>query len=233
VVKKNKSIVLLLFFVFVGLMFLSGCQETSTENENDENTEDEVIMPTYSIASNQDNGNMAVLTDLIENAFGGIVPGSDQPILVGITESGGGDNLTYRGIFRFNISGWEDNKTSLTFHAKCVYNLGAPGDVEIYLTNDTGPLNQTEMIPLMDKWNLTSQGIKLRTVTPIMNEWIVAGLAVDDIDRMVTNERYITIIVKLVNESLGSNEDVWGFASFGYTSSDDSDVPYLRYKIWT
>ena len=178
------------------------------------------------VKTGADDGGVVALTDLLPDSVFGIVNGGgDQPFMVGLLVSGGGDNLTGRGVYRFDISGYENK--SFTFHVKCVEKHGNPGSLEVYLTNDTGALetNPSNMSDVSQVWSLIASGEKIATITPSSEEWLNVGISSSAVESKVTDDGYITIMLKLENEDLGSNNDYYGFSTYEY--SQGAAKPYL------
>ncbi|HEC94462.1 MAG TPA: hypothetical protein ENI45_00675 [Thermoplasmatales archaeon] len=209
----------LLACMVVGVVLLAGCNEEKQVQPSPESIKIEV-------KTGADDGGVVALTDLLPDSVFGIVNGGgDQPFMVGLLVSGGGDNLTGRGVYRFDISGYENK--SFTFHVKCVEKHGNPGSLEVYLTNDTGALetNLSNMSDVSQVWNLIASGEKIATITPSSGEWLNVGIPSSTVESKVTDDGYITIMLKLENEDLGSNNDYYGFSTYEY--SQGAAKPYL------
>jgi len=203
----------------IGVVLLAGCNEEKQVQPSSENIKIE-------IKTGADDGGVVALTDLLpDNVFGIVNGGGDQPFMVGLFTSGGGDNLTGRGIYRFDISEYKNK--SFTFHVKCVEKHGNPGSLEVYLTNDSGPLetNPSNMSDISQIWNLINFGEKVATITPVSGGWITVSISSAMVKSWVTDDGYITIMLKLGNENLGSNNDYYGLSTYEY--SQGSAKPYL------
>ena len=201
----------------IGVVLLAGCNEEKQVQPSSENIK---------IKTGADDGGVVALTDLLpDNVFGIVNGGGDQPFMVGLLASGGGDNLTGRGIYRFDISEYKNK--SFTFHVKCVEKHGNPGSLEVYLTNDSGPLetNPSNMSDISQIWNLINFGEKVATITPVSGGWITVSISSAMVKSWVTDDGYITIMLKLGNENLGSNNDYYGLSTYEY--SQGSAKPYL------
>ena len=198
-------------------ILLTGCEESSNPAPGTTKIE---------IKTGTDDGGVVALTDILpESVFGTLNGGGDQPFMVGLLTSGGGDNLTGRAIYRFNISGYENE--NLTFHVKCVEKKGNPGNLEVYITNDSGslPMNPSEMSDVSGIWNLISGREKITTITPSSGQWIDVAIPSSAIEPKVTESGYITIMLKLENENLGSNADYYALSTYEYYQG--SAKPYL------
>ena len=218
---RQKQLCVIGIFLTVGILFLSGCEESSPNVTNNNETKIE-------LKNSSDDGYMEILTDVIESTFGTIILESDQPLIVGLI-TGGDNNLTARGIFRFDLSEW--NGSDLLFHVKCVGKGGNPGEIEVYLTNDSGILAQSgEMENISETWHLVDGGEKLSELSPSLGNWIEVPIPKDKITAKKSNNNYITIIIKLSNEDMNSNEDYYFLATYDYTPTDNSDIPYLTYQ---
>lgn len=208
----------------VGLLFLSGCEETPSNQESNKNR--------VYIKNDNDDGNVAVLTDSIPDFSGYIIGNSDQQLIVGLFTSGflpDGDNLTSRGIFRFDISEW--NETDIIFYLKCVNIIGNPGELKIYLTDKLEPLSdQSEIEDVSAIWNLIeSSGNEITELIPQVDKWMNVTISKNTVNEIYLGKGYMTIMLKLSDENMDSNTDYYGFASVDYTPSVENDQPYLFY----
>jgi len=214
--RKEPIVILLMLCLVVGTILFSGCTEEEQSTQYGIRIE---------IKTGVDDGGVVVLTDLLPNAFGTTNGGSDQPFMVGLLVSGGGDNLTGRGIYRFDISGYENE--NFTFHVKCVEKHGMPGALGIYVTNDSGSLdiNPSNMTNVSQVWNLIETGEKIAVVTPVSGQWINVNIPSSKLVSKITDEGYVVIMLKLENEDINSNNDYYGFSTYEY--SQGSAKPYL------
>ena len=213
---------IIVFVALIGIsILLAGC----TEEENQGGATANKI----EIKIGSDDGGVVALTDMLpETPFGVTNGGSDQPFMVGLFTSGGGDNLTGRGIYRFDISGYENK--NFTFHVKCIGKHGNPGKLEIYLTNDSGSLeiSPTNMSDVSEIWNLIKTGEKIDSVTPSPGQWISISIPSSSVESKVTDSGYITIMLKLENEELNSNQDYYSLSTYEYAQG--AYKPYLEIK---
>ena len=74
-------------------------------------------------------------------------------------------------------------------------------------------------------WNLINFGEKVATITPVSGGWITVSISSAMVKSWVTDDGYITIMLKLGNENLGSNNDYYGLSTYEY--SQGSAKPYL------
>lgn len=208
----------------MSLLFFSGCEETPSEEKKFENK--------IYIKNGDDDGYVSVLTNSLPVPFGYVTSENDQPLLVGLFTTDflrDGNNITSRGIFRFNISGWDN--TDIKFYAKCVNKQGNPGNIMVYVVNDTQPLTDfVDMRDISDIWYLmeSSSGEKIE-ITPKKGRWIEVTISKDRINNLDIENDFIAIIVQLSNEYIKSNNDYYGFATIDYTPLDDKDLPYIIY----
>jgi hypothetical protein len=164
--------------------------------------------------------------------FGYITSENDQPLIVGLFTTDflpNGDNITSRGIFRFNISEWDN--TDIKLHLKCINQKGNPGNVQIYAVNDTQPLTDfLDMRDISEIWYLmeSSSGEKIE-ITPKKGKWLEAIITKDMIKNLEIENEYIAIVLQLSNEFMKSNNDYYEFSTIDYTPMDDNDQPYLSY----
>lgn len=233
---KHASLYLLLSLATIALLLLSGCQETPIKK----NGKKENIV--Y-INNDNDDGYVAIGSD-----FWGVVSSeNNKQLIVGLFNtsdfSPDGEKLTFnsRSIFRFNISEW-NNDNNITIHIKCINIKGDPGPLEVFLTDDPGPLpDHSELQDVMPIWNLiesSSRGIT--EVIPYENEWLNVTIPKDILKEMVSRwnlnleQDHMTIMLTVpyceCEEETDCDEEYYGFASVDYTPTDESDQPYLIYK---
>lgn len=220
---KREFIIELLIGAIILSILLAGCEENQESNNGTPPSQVKIEVETGG-----DDGGVVALTDLLpETAFGVLNGGSDQPFMVGLFTSGGGDNLTGRAIYRFNILGYENK--SFIFHVKCVEKRGNPGNIEVYLVNDPGSLPSTpsEMSNVSEVWNLVENGEKITTITPTSGQWITVNIPSSIIESKISENGYITIMLKLGNEDLSSNMDYYSLSTYEYLQG--SAKPYLSY----
>lgn len=205
---------LIIIFTILTILLLAGCQEENKEK-------------TY-ISSEKDDAGAFILTDNTKTRYGRINSNnSDQPLICGLWTSGGGKNLTCRIIYRFNLSHWK--KTDATFNTKCEHQAGNPGKVEIYLINDTGKIqNSPALENITNTWKLPQKGIRIGTKTPEENKWMKIKISKENIETKISENKYLSIMLKIKNESKNVNNDFWGFTSYEYTPKDQSDIPYIK-----
>ncbi|HEC86836.1 MAG TPA: hypothetical protein ENI49_03085 [Thermoplasmatales archaeon] len=85
----------LIIGAIVASILLTGCEESSSPTSGTIRIE---------VKTGTDDGGVVALTDILpESVFGTLNGGGDQPFMVGLLTSGGGDNLTGRAIYRFDI----------------------------------------------------------------------------------------------------------------------------------
>jgi len=94
------------FGLFLVMIALIGCVEVKEKR--------------IEIENGLDDGSIVVLSDLLPDIAAGFLYGDSEGILVGVGVSGGGDNITSRGIYRFNIS----NVENANLHLKCLSKQG-------------------------------------------------------------------------------------------------------------
>ncbi|RLF40822.1 MAG: hypothetical protein DRN12_04545 [Thermoplasmata archaeon] len=218
---RREYIIGLLIGAVIFSILLAGCEENQESSNEIPSNQVKIEVKTGG-----DDGGVVALTDLLpETVFGVLNGGSDQPFMVGLFTSGGGDNLTGRAIYRFDISGYENK--GFIFHVKCVDKSGNPGDLEVYLINDSGSLPSTssEMSDVSEVWNLVERGEKITTVAPSSGQWITVDIPSSAIESKVTESGYITIMLKLKNEDLSSNMDYYSLSTYEYLQG--SAKPYL------
>jgi len=205
--------VLIFTFSIIAILLLSGCVKKHGEKEN-----------IIEISSGRDDGGIFILTDSLPHILGTANGGGDIPAIVGLFTSGNGKNLTGRAIYRFNMSSW--NGRNLTFHLKCIQKYGNPGDVEVYISNDSGslPPYPSEMKNVSVLWNLVNSGKLISTYAPRSEKWMEVLIPSYTINARIDNG-YLTIVLKLKNEDIGSNNDYYVFSTYEYNHG--SSKPYL------
>lgn len=208
--KVNRAI---LATLVISLIMLAGCAEKSNVMEKN----------IIDIKSGTDDGEVFLFRDSHSNNTGMVMSGGDVPTVVGLFISSSKENITGRAIYRFNLSEWKGG--NLTFHVKCVQKYGNPGEVEVYISKDKGPLpsNMPEMKNISYLWNL-SDGELVSSSYPKENEWMTVTIPSDKINA-VMNSDYITLIIKLKNENIKSNRDYYVFSTSEYNHG--SSKPYL------
>ncbi|RLF64354.1 MAG: hypothetical protein DRN31_00425 [Thermoplasmata archaeon] len=209
---KNFRMLIFAFSV-IAILLLSGCVKKHSGKEN--------IME---ISSGRDDGAVFIFTDSLPNISGMVSGGGNVPVTVGLFTLGNGKNLTGRAIYRFNMSNWEGG--DLTFHLKCIQKYGNPGDVEIYVSNDSGslPLYSSEMKKVSLLWNLANSGKLVSTYAPQSEKWMEILIPSFVVNARIDNG-YLTIILKLKNEDIGSNSDYYAFSTYEYNRG--ASKPYL------
>lgn len=218
-----KSIIM--FLLTILSIFLAGCNETSVNNDNNDEPYAEDLIK---IKNEYDDGSMVILSDYEQTYTGWVHSTGDVPAVCGLASSGGGDNLTSRIVFRFDLSSWNGEK--LSFHAKCIDVYGNPGQIELYLINDTGsiPTNQENLTNISQYWLLKNNGIKISTVNGSKNKWIQIPLPYESIQKKISNDAMLCILLKIVDESRNLNEDFYLFSTYENTPNDSSDIAYLK-----
>ncbi|MFX0141319.1 MAG: hypothetical protein ACFFDN_47205 [Candidatus Hodarchaeota archaeon] len=221
---KQINIIIIVSLLIIGFLFLSGCEEAPSKKQKIENK--------IYIKNGNDDGYIAIFTNSLPVPFGYITSENDQPCIVGLFNSDSlskGNNMLSRGVFRFNISQWDN--TNIKFYLKCVLKQGNPGQVKVYVVNDSDSLSDfIDWRDVSNIWYLTnaSNGKKIE-ITPKEGKWTDVTITNDMIDNLDIENDYITIVLQLSNEYIGSNNDYYGFASIDYTPLDDNDQPYLVY----
>jgi len=221
---KQINIIIIVSLLIIGFLFLSGCEEAHPKKQKIENK--------IYIKNGNDDGYIAILTNSLPVPFGNIISENDKPLIVGLFNSDflpEGNNMLSRGVFRFNISQWDN--TNLKFYLKCVQKQGNPGHVKVYVVNDSHSLSHfIDTRDVSDIWYLTnaSNGKKIE-ISPKEGKWMDVIISNDMIYNLDIENSYITIVLQLSDEYIVSNNDYYGFASIDYTPLDDNDQPYLVY----
>ena len=220
--KETRLLVIL--GVIIPILLVVGCEEKSVQPGETENTID--------VHLGIDDASVSALSDLLpNNTFGFVITGFDRAS-VGVGLSGGGDSLTSRAIFRFNVS---DINESVDLHLYCISKIGSPGNVEVYIVNDSGTLHDSEGPQpenVSNIWNLIDTGIKLTEIKPSENGWSEINIPFSTIVEKRGKDGYITIMVKLADENIDP-ANVYEFSTFEYAQSHGGNGPYLSYVSQT
>lgn len=221
---NQKNLYLIISLLFIGLLFLSGCEEKPSKKVKIENR--------ILIKNSNDDGYVAILTNSLPVPFGNITSENEQPLIVGLfplDSQADVNSMISRGILRFNISEWDN--TDITFHLKCINIEGEPGLLEILIIDDLQPLlDFTDMREVSDIWYLLiSSNNTVSEVTPKKGKWVDVLISKDIINNLDLEDNYLSIVLKLSVENLTSNKNYYGFATIDYTPLVDNDQPYLIY----
>ena len=223
--RRKQTIFIILNLLILGILLLSGCEDTPKKKEESENK--------IFIYNGDDDGYIAVLRTSLPVPFGYISSENDQPLRVGQYTSStvaNGSKMISRGIFRFNISEWDG--TDIKCYVKCIQKHGTPSDVHVYIINDSQGLSDfQDLRDLSDIWYRMdySNAEKIKT-TPKKGKWMVVTFSKNIISTLARENNYIAIIVQLSNENNTSNNDYYEFATIDYTPLDTTDQPYLAYS---
>jgi len=198
---------------------LSGCEKKSTISEK-----------TVVVNAGKDDGHVSVLTQFLPDAaYGFTIAGFDRAF-VGVALSGGGDSLTSRALYRFNISEWVEG--TITFHCYCLSVDGSPGSVDAYLVDDFGELQTsvtTTPQDIAEIWSLPDKGIKVGSATPSSGEWFEISIPETLIDEKSSND-ILAIVLKLDEENMEAG-NVYAFSTYEYAEEHNRYKPYLSWNV--
>ena len=175
------------------------------------------------IANGGDDGGVSILTAFLPSRSGFIISQMEE-ITVGTMQSGGGDNLLGRALYRFYIPNWTN--TDLTLHLKCTHIFGAPGPLDIYVVDDFGDLSTVADNPIdvSDYWDLVNSGTKVSTLSP-SEGWFEVNISNSTVASHLSNG-YLAIMVKLSNEDVQTN-NFYMLSAYEYAQSRGDQKPYL------
>lgn len=227
---KQKKIFMFLVInlILVGMIFISGCEETPKNNGNN--------LPAVYIKNNNDDGYIAIE----ESKITGIIKSeSNQAMKVGLFSSSEFSptevNYTSRGILRFDISDWDNQ--NITFFIKCTKVIGSPGEMEVYfMDNPEDDLpDYSELKDVNNIWTLTDTAKFVSSTTPSENEWVEILIPADFLNLIInekySNDKYITFMLQLFFDlELGEQGNYYEFATVDYTPDNDEDQPYIQFN---
>jgi hypothetical protein len=194
------------------------------------------VTTTVAVADESGDGTMTIvvesLPDLMGSLWGGVDPRSDH-VFVGAANQGG-DQLRIRGLYRFNIAAWSEG--DLSFHNECVMLYGAPGDLEVYVLEDFGPLPAErpatpDQEDVSEIWN---GGELVGTVTPVANEWFEVDVPEAQVAEYKSDDGYIAFMLKATGETTPATTlmapNAAFLSSYEYAPGMGKDVPWVE---WT
>jgi len=154
---------------------------------------------TAEIRVRTDDGGVSALTQFLpDTAFGFVISDFDR-MSVGVGLSGGGDTLTSRALYRFDISGWAEG--TITFHGHCISKTGSLGNIQVYVIDEFGTLhNSPEPSPedVSGTWNLLNTGIKVGEISPSDGDWFEVSIP----NSVIQEKRLMIVIWRLRSSSL-------------------------------
>lgn len=180
------------------------------------------------VGAETDDGGVAVLNALLPEMKAGFVNGGGEGVLIGVLLAGE-NPLTSRGLYRFDISNWEEG--DITLHIRCVDVGGSPGEVEVYVVKDFGALPASpgeNPVNVSDTWNLVSSGIKVGSTSPSKGKWIEVVVDSSVVEKMRSADGYLAFMLKLANENVEPG-NVYIFSTYEYTASHDGEKPHLTW----
>lgn len=225
--QRKITLFIVLNLLILVILLLGGCEETPNNNGTS--------LTTIFIENNDDDGYVAVE----ENFINGVIISEDnQPMKVGLYSSSDfsttQENFVSRGIFRFDISEWDN--TNITFNIKCTKVYGNPSEINAYFIDDPGSLSDySDLSDFNLIWALTESPAKFfGAISPYENQWVkirVPDYFVNNIiNDKYSNNEFMTIMLKLYDENLFSSDGYYEIATVDYTPDDDEDQPYIQYE---
>ncbi|RLF33848.1 MAG: hypothetical protein DRN07_01420 [Thermoplasmata archaeon] len=213
------SVVAVVLILMAGVL-LPGCEKKTAG-------------PTEKVAEikiGTDDGCVSALTHFLPDAaYGFVISGFDRAS-VGVALSGGGDSLTGRALYRFDISDWNDG--TITFHCRCISRTGAPDSIEVYVIDDFGSLPASPGSDPQDvsaTWNLLNTGVKVGEISPIAGNWFEISIPNAVVQEKKTGEGYLAIMLKLSNEEIGA-DNAYDLSTYEYAESRHENKPYLAWN---
>ena len=124
------------------------------------------------ISTGTDDGHVSALTKFLPDTAYGMILNNFEDMGVGVATSGGGDTLTSRVLYRFNLSDWENSDVVL--HVYCASIIGQPGSVEVLVLNDFGSIpnsSGTQPEDVSQWWFLVDSAEVAGEFTPVQGKW--------------------------------------------------------------
>jgi len=182
------------------------------------------------ISTGTDDGHVSALTKFLPDTAYGMILNNFEDMGVGVATSGGGDTLTSRVLYRFNLSDWENSNVVL--HVYCTSIIGQPGSVEVLVLNDFGSIpnsSGTQPEDVSQWWFLVDSAEVAGEFTLEQGEWSSVSISSSLIETYISDNNYVGIILKLKNEDVGPN-NLYQFASYEYAESHNSEKPHIDWE---
>jgi len=209
------------FVVAVLLAFslaIIGCSEES----------EEPVEVRAEIQVGVDDGGVSVFTHYLPDTLFGFINGVSEGSFCGTVVSGGGDTLTTRVYYRFDISEWDGG--DIVFHGQCIDKFGSPVAIEVYVIDDFTQFPDTAQGPMdvSDYWNLIQGGVKVGAVMPDRGDWFTVTVPDSVVLEKKSASGYLAFLLKLEDES--STTDVYTVSTYEYAENNNTPKPYLSWE---
>ena len=192
----------------------------------------EPVTTTIAVADELNDGTISIavagLPAVMGSLFGGVDPMSDNVVPGAALWMG--EQLRIRGLYRFNIAAWSEG--DLTFHNECVMLYGSPGDLEVYILDDFGPLPDPTSTS-EDMSGIWNAGELVGTVTPVVTEWFEVDVPEARVAEYKSDDGYIALMLKATGETTPAIAltvpNACCLSSYEYATKRDKDVPYVEW----
>ena len=176
-----------------------------------------------------DDGGVAVLSELLPELKAGFINGGGEGVLLGALLAG--DNpLTCRALYRFKVSEWDGGEVML--HLLCVDETGSPGEVEVYVVEDFGPLPASpseDPIDVSDIWNLVDSGVKVSELSPSKGRWMEIVVDASTVEEMRSSDGYLAFMLKLAEEDVEPG-NLYILSTYEYAAAHGGEKPHLTWE---
>ena len=209
--------------IFGAILLVFALAIVSCSEESEETTEKNV-----EIKVGVDDGGVSVFTHYLPDTLFGFINGSSEGSFCGTVVSGGGDTLTTRVYYRFDISEWDGG--DIVFHGQCIEKFGSPTAIEVYVIDGFTQFPDTAQGPLdvSGYWNLIQNGVKVGAVMPNSGDWFAVTVPDSVVLQKKTASNYLAFLLKLEDES--SATDVYTVSTYEYAEGHNSPKPYLSWE---
>ena len=192
------------------------------------------VTTTVAVADELDDGTISIavesLPEVMGSLYGGIDPQSKN--VVPGAALWNNEQLRIRGLYRFNIAAWSEG--DLTLHDECATLYGSPGDLEVYVLEDFGPLPAESAETREDVSGIWNAGELVGTVTPVAGEWFEVDVPEAQIAEYKSEDGYIAFMFKATGETTAPSNpmapNACSLSSYEYATHMGKDVPWVE---WT
>lgn len=193
------------------------------------------VTTTVAVADELDDGTISIavasLPDVMGSLYGGVDPMSDNVVPGAALWMG--EHLRIRGLYRFNIAAWSEG--DLTFHDECVTLYGSPGDLEMYVLEDFGPLPAESAETREDVSGIWNAVELVGTVTPVDGEWFEVDVPEAQVDEYKSQDGYIAFMLKATGETTAAvaltAPNACSLSSYEHATKRGKDVPYVEWIV--
>ncbi len=197
------SIVLLL------IIFVMGC--TSPTN----------IVKLSEIAREKDDGAVRIYNAQYNLSIGDL-EGEISGVFIGLN-----NDMTSRGLYRFNISNWEGE--DITFNIRCNERTGNPGSLAVYVIDDFGSVSDKQGVDISRYWEFLEGGVLAGEVSPLTNQWMEILIPKNIVESKLDHET-IAFMIKLSNENKTEGSG-YSLITYEWSILYNFSLPYLTEKF--